>query len=82
MPFNLFTSFGYFENDEDNLTTLIAIKCLNMVLRDWFHECKLSNTLFQKKQKRSKELTFTQRYLKDGHIYKELTLKQDTANHY
>jgi hypothetical protein len=24
--FNLFTSFGYFENEEDNLTTLIAIK--------------------------------------------------------
>jgi hypothetical protein len=24
--FNLFTSFGYFENDEDNLTTLKAIK--------------------------------------------------------
>jgi SAM-dependent methyltransferase len=24
--FNLFTSFGYFENDEDNLKTLIAIK--------------------------------------------------------
>jgi hypothetical protein len=22
----LFTSFGYFENEEDNLTTLIAIK--------------------------------------------------------
>jgi hypothetical protein len=26
MLFNLFTSFGYFENEEDNLTTLIAIK--------------------------------------------------------
>ena len=24
--FNLFTSFGYFKNDDDNLTTLIAIK--------------------------------------------------------
>jgi hypothetical protein len=32
--FNLFTSFGYFENEEDNLTTLIALKkvCLNTVL--------------------------------------------------
>jgi hypothetical protein len=33
--FNLFTSFGYFENDEDNLTTLKAIKesFLNTVLQ-------------------------------------------------
>jgi hypothetical protein len=33
--FNLFTSFGYFENDEDNLTTLKAIKesLLNTVLQ-------------------------------------------------
>ena len=25
--FNLFTSFGYFENEEDNLNTIKAIKC-------------------------------------------------------
>jgi hypothetical protein len=31
--FNLFTSFGYFENDEDNLTAKQSKKALNTVLQ-------------------------------------------------
>jgi hypothetical protein len=60
--FNLFTSFGYFENEEDNLTTLIAIKEslseYGFAVIDFLNVSQVLKHLFQKKIKRWKELNF------------------------
>jgi hypothetical protein len=72
--FNLFTSFGYFENEEDNLTTLIAkesfLVCFTVI--DFLNVSQVLKTLVPKKLKRWKIDFHLKRYLKDGHIYKEI----------
>jgi hypothetical protein len=70
--FNLFTSFGYFENDEDNLTTLIAIK---ESLSEYgfaviMNVSQVLNTLFPEKNSRRNWFSF-ETLFKDGH-YKEI----------
>jgi hypothetical protein len=71
---NLFTSFGYFENDEDNLTTLKAIKEslseYGFVVID-FYEPSPKTPWSLKKQKTVEDINFhIKRYLKDGYIFK------------
>lgn len=75
--FNLFTSFGYFENDEDNLTTLIAIKDslseYGFAVIDFMNVAQVLNTLVPEEIKKVDDIDFhIKRYLKDGHIYKEI----------
>ena len=75
--FNLFTSFGYFENDEDNLTTLKAIKEslseYGFAAIDFMNVNHVMNTLVPEEIKIVDEIEFhIKRYLKDGHIYKEI----------
>lgn len=75
--FNLFTSFGYFENDEDNLTTLIAIKDslseYGFAVIDFMNVAQVLNTLVPEETKTVENIDFhIKRYLKDGHIYKEI----------
>jgi SAM-dependent methyltransferase len=75
--FNLFTSFGYFENDEDNLTTLKAIKDslseYGFAVIDFMNVNQVINTLVPEETKTVDEIDFhIKRYLKDGHIYKEI----------
>ncbi len=75
--FNLFTSFGYFENDEDNLTTLKAIKDslseYGFAVIDFMNVNQVINTLVPEETKTVEEIDFhIKRYLKDGHIYKEI----------
>ena len=75
--FNLFTSFGYFENDEDNLTTLKAIKEslseYGFAAIDFMNVNQVVNTLVPDEIKVVDEIEFhIKRYLKDGHIYKEI----------
>jgi SAM-dependent methyltransferase len=75
--FNLFTSFGYFENDEDNLTTLKAIKDslseYGFAVIDFMNVTQVINTLVPEETKTVDEIDFhIKRYLKDGHIYKEI----------
>ena len=75
--FNLFTSFGYFENDEDNLTTLKAIKEslseYGFAAIDFMNVNQVVNTIVPKEIKVVDEIEFhIKRYLKDGHIYKEI----------
>lgn len=75
--FNLFTSFGYFENDEDNLTTLIAIKDslseYGFAVIDFMNVNQVLNTLVPEETKTVENIDFhIKRYLKDGHIYKEI----------
>ena len=75
--FNLFTSFGYFENDEDNLTTLKAIKEslseYGFAVIDFMNVANVLETLVPEETKTVEEIDFhIKRYLKDGHIYKEI----------
>jgi SAM-dependent methyltransferase len=75
--FNLFTSFGYFENDEDNLTTLKAIKAslteYGFAVIDFMNVNQVLATLVPEETKTVDGIDFfIKRYLKDGHIYKEI----------
>ncbi|MGZ9676302.1 class I SAM-dependent methyltransferase [Flavobacterium sp. GNP001] len=84
--FNLFTSFGYFENDEDNLTTLKAIKEslseYGFAVIDFMNVNQVLNTLVPAETKTVDGIDFhITRYLKDGHIYKEIQF-QDQGQDY
>ncbi|MFV7234276.1 class I SAM-dependent methyltransferase [Flavobacterium sp. ZB4R12] len=75
--FNLFTSFGYFENDEDNLTTLKAIKQslseYGFAVIDFMNVNQVLETLVPEETKTVEGIDFhIKRYLKDGHIFKEI----------
>ncbi|MBE8723912.1 class I SAM-dependent methyltransferase [Flavobacterium sp. KB82] len=75
--FNLFTSFGYFENDEDNLTTLKAIKEslseYGFAVIDFMNVTQVIETLVPEETKTVDEIDFhIKRYVEDGHIFKEI----------
>ena len=75
--FNLFTSFGYFENDQDNLKTLQAIKEslseYGFAVIDFMNVNQVLETLIPEETKTVEGINFhIKRYLKDGHIHKEI----------
>ncbi|GEC71532.1 Methyltransferase domain-containing protein [Flavobacterium flevense] len=75
--FNLFTSFGYFENDDDNLTTLKAIKNslseYGFAVIDFMNVNQVISTLVPEEVKTVDGIDFhIKRYVKDGHIFKEI----------
>lgn len=75
--FNLFTSFGYFEDDIEDLKTLIAIKdslteygfaCIDFMNVDFVIENLIPNEV-----KTVENIDFhIKRYVKDNHIFKEI----------
>lgn len=75
--FNLFTSFGYFESDDDNLTTLKAIKEslseYGFAVIDFMNVPNVIENLVPEEVKTVEEIDFhIKRYLEDGHIFKEI----------
>lgn len=75
--FNLFTSFGYFENDDDNLTTLKAIKeslsDYGFAVIDFMNVNQVINNLVPEEVKTVDGIDFhLKRYVADGHIFKEI----------
>lgn len=75
--FNLFTSFGYFENDEDNLTTLKAMKDSltehGFAVIDFMNVNQVIANLVPEEIKIVENIHFhIKRYVNDGHIYKEI----------
>lgn len=75
--FNLFTSFGYFESDEDNLTTLKAIKEslseYGFAVIDFMNVNQVIDTLVPEEVKTVDGIDFKiKRYVEDGHILKEI----------
>ena len=75
--FNLFTSFGYFESDDDNLTTLKAMKDsltdYGFAVIDFMNVNQVINTLVPEEIKSVDNIEFhLKRYVQDGHIYKEI----------
>ena len=86
--FNLFTSFGYFENDEDNLTTLKAMKESltehGFAVIDFMNVNQVIDNLVPEEVKTVDEIEFhLKRYVLDGHIYKEISFEdQGEKFHY
>ena len=75
--FNLFTSFGYFESDDDNLTTLKAIKEslteYGFAVIDFMNVNYVINNLVPDEVKTVEGIDFyIKRYVKDNHIFKEI----------
>ncbi|RRJ91404.1 SAM-dependent methyltransferase [Flavobacterium macacae] len=75
--FNLFTSFGYFENDADNLTTLKAIQEslteYGFAVIDFMNVQRVIENLVPQEVKTVDGIDFhIKRYVKDNHIYKEI----------
>ncbi|WPO77418.1 class I SAM-dependent methyltransferase [Flavobacterium sp. KACC 22761] len=75
--FNLFTSFGYFESDDDNLTTLKAIKEslseYGFAVIDFMNVTQVIETLVPEEVKTVDGIDFhIKRYVEDGHIFKEI----------
>jgi SAM-dependent methyltransferase len=75
--FNLFTSFGYFENEEDNLKTLIAIKEslseYGFAVIDFMNVHKVLANLIPNEIKEIDGIVFTiNRFEQNGFIIKEI----------
>ena len=75
--FNLFTSFGYFENDEDNLRTIEAIKTelndFGFGVIDFMNSDYVIEHLVPEDNRVIQNIAFHQkRYLKDGYIFKDI----------
>lgn len=75
--FNLFTSFGYFDNDEDNLKALKAIHDslseYGFAVIDFMNVDYVIKNLIPEEVKSVEGITFSiKRYVKDNYIYKEI----------
>ncbi len=75
--FNLFTSFGYFENDDDDLKTLISIKesltDYGFAVIDFMNVNQVISNLVTNEIKTVDGIDFhIKRYVKDNHIFKEI----------
>ncbi|PWB25738.1 class I SAM-dependent methyltransferase [Flavobacterium sp. HTF] len=80
--FNLFTSFGYFESDDDNLTTLKAIKEslseYGFAVIDFMNVNQVIETLVPEEVKTVDGIDFNiKRYVEDGHILKEIDFEDE-----
>lgn len=75
--FNLFTSFGYFESDDDNFTTLKAIHDslseYGFAVIDFMNVHKVIPNLVAEETKTVEDIDFhIRRYVEEGHIVKEI----------
>jgi SAM-dependent methyltransferase len=78
--FNLFTSFGYFENEADDLKTLIAIKEslteYGFAVIDFMNVAKVIENLVPQETKVVDGIQFEiHRYVKDNYICKEIAFE-------
>lgn len=76
--FNLFTSFGYFENESDNLSTLKAIKAdlneFGFGVIDFMNSNYVINNLVEKNTKTVDGIEFTMtRRVENGYIIKDIS---------
>ncbi len=83
--FNLFTSFGYFDKEEDNLSTIKAIKSsLNekgFGVIDFMNTTMVLKNLVPQEVKEIDGITFNiKRFYQDGHIYKEIKFRDNNED--
>ena len=84
--FNLFTSFGYFENEDDNLNTIKAIKSdlneFGFGVIDFMNSDLVVENLVAENTKTVDGIIFNlKRYLKNGYIYKDISFVVDGKSH-
>ena len=84
--FNLFTSFGYFDKDENNLNTIKAIKeelnDYGFGVIDFMNSDHVIQNLIPKEVKVIQNIKFNiQRYEKDGYIFKDIQFKHKGQEH-
>lgn len=80
--FNLFTSFGYFDNEEDNFKTLLAIKEslteYGFAVIDFMNANYVINNLVPEETKTVDGIAFhIKRYVENGHILKEINFEDN-----
>ena len=80
--FNLFTSFGYFEDDADNYKTIKAIHNslteTGFAVIDFMNADYVIDNLVAEEVKSVDGIDFhIKRYYKDGHIFKEISFEDD-----
>ncbi|WP_372754610.1 class I SAM-dependent methyltransferase [Mariniflexile sp.] len=85
--FNLFTSFGYFDKDEDNLKTIKAIKAdLNesgFGVIDFMNSEFVIANLVPEEVKTVDDIDFhLKRYVEDGYIIKDIRFTYDTKDYH
>ena len=84
--FNLYTSFGYFDKDENNLNTIKAIKeelnDYGFGVIDFMNSDYVIQNLIPEEVKVIKNIKFNiQRYEKDGYIFKDIHFKHKDQEH-
>lgn len=84
--FNLFTSFGYFENDVDNLNTIKSIKInLNTFgfgVIDFMNSDFVIDNLVPEEEKTIDDITFNlKRYVEKGYIIKDISFIANGKNY-
>lgn len=84
--FNLFTSFGYFESDRDNINALKSfrksLKKDGLLVLDYFNSQKILNNLTQKEIKTVKEIDFNiSKEVKSGRIIKSIEFDHKNRKH-
>ena len=80
--FNLFTSFGYFDNEDDNIQAIKALsdslKQDGVLVIDFLNAQKAIETMISKEEKKEDELTFKiKRKIKDGFIVKQISFEDN-----
>ncbi len=84
--FNLFTSFGYFENDIDNLNTIKAIKANlsqnGVGVIDFMNIDNVITNLVPENSKTVDGITFNlKRYIDKGYLVKDISFTAEGKNH-
>ena len=84
--FNLFTSFGYFENDEDDIAVLknikVGLKENGVAVIDFLNVYKVLKEIITQEKQEVDGITFhINRYVKDNFILKEINFEADGKNH-
>jgi len=80
--FNLFTSFGYFDNEDDNIQAIKALsdslKQDGVLVIDFLNAQKAIETMISKEEKKVDDLTFKiKREIKDGFIVKQISFEDN-----
>jgi len=84
--FNLFTSFGYFENEEDNLNTIKAIKSNlkdnGVGVIDFMNVDFVIDNLVEENNKTVEGIDFNlKRYVEHGYIIKDISFEVDNISY-
>ena len=85
--FNLFTSFGYFEDDEDNLKTLKAIKSNlkpnGIAVIDFMNVDYVLDNLINENTKERQSIVFTEkRKYENGYIIKDINFDDEGKSYH